>query len=67
MLRVIRIMSDTKFSIGAQGRWILLAILVCPVSAFATTIVVVRTANLILIEADSWATWRGTLGAGGAP
>jgi hypothetical protein len=52
-----------NFSISKRGSWIPLAILLSPVAAFATTIVVVRTANFILIAADSKATWRGTPGA----
>jgi hypothetical protein len=59
----VRIMPDMKVSFRTRRRWVLLAILLSPMSALATTIVVVRTAGFIVIAADSKATWRGTPGA----
>lgn len=52
-------MAAMKLSISKKRSWILLAVLLLPVSAFATTIVFVRTANFIVIAADSKATFRG--------
>jgi hypothetical protein len=60
---VIRLMCETTRVIRSQRRWILLAILLSPMSALATTIVIVRTAGFIVIAADSKPTWRGTPGA----
>jgi hypothetical protein len=62
MLRLVRATICELRSRALRRRWILLVVLLCPVSAFATTIVVVRTANFILIAADSKATWRGGTG-----